>query len=402
MNPKMLLIYILLLSSTKIFSLPQAETGTVALSTFSEEKKKTFKTLREEARKQKYKYPSGYKNLITNMGATAEFKMDKIKINVIDSLKSKLPTEVVNRFKKIKYTSSVGYETITYNVRQGSTNVINIFGIAKKLNNNDLFYAYIKGKSYADPLQQYNQVKVKSCSKFLWWENCKDNIVPKERDFNANELNIIQQALISKFYEVLDTILDLDQNVILKAFKNIAHIVRKNPPSSRDIILDTKVSINLKTISINPSELSNKKYGLTQNCINYINAILQRNLYYTSFYDVINNQNEEKTIIFGVAMKSGSRLVISYIIGNAVADTYHFVCPLFSPIFREKMNIVPKRRYPAYYQSRCEAYNKGKDFRKLKEDYVNSLGNSELKVVSETMFAKISQFLDNFLKGINF
>ena len=40
MNPKMLLIYILLLSSTKIFSLPQAETGTVALSTFSEEKKK--------------------------------------------------------------------------------------------------------------------------------------------------------------------------------------------------------------------------------------------------------------------------------------------------------------------------------------------------------------------------
>ena len=210
-----------------------------------------------------------------------------------------------------------------------------------------------------------------------WNENCKDNIVPKERDFNANELNIIQQALISKFYEVLDTILDLDQNVILKAFKNIAHIVRKNPPSSRDIILDTKVSINLKTISINPSELSNKKYGLTQNCINYINAILQRNLYYTSFYDVIKNQNEEKTIIFGVAMKSGSRLVISYIIGNAVVDTYHFVCPLFSPIFREKMNIVPKRRYPAYYQSRCEAYNKGKDFRKLKEDYVNSLGNSE-------------------------
>ena len=97
MNPKMLLIYILLLSSTKIFSLPQAETGTVALSTFSEEKKKTFKTLREEARKQKYKYPSGYKNLITNMGATAEFKMDKIKINVIDSLKSKLPTEVVKK-----------------------------------------------------------------------------------------------------------------------------------------------------------------------------------------------------------------------------------------------------------------------------------------------------------------
>jgi len=66
------------------------------------------------------------------------------------------------------------------------------------------------------------------------------------------------------------------------------------------------------------------------------------------------------------------------------------------------MNIVPKRRYPAYYQSRCEAYNKGKEFWKLKEDYVNSLGNSELKVVSETMFAKISQFLDNFLKGINF
>lgn len=397
-----LLILIIQSNSVKLRFLKDQQ-GRIEIKSYTEEKKKVFSILRKFISQESSKFPKNYDSLITNLGSKTEFKMEKISIKKIGLLKNKLPKEVIEKFKAVKYTKgSVTYDLIKYNVYTGSISVNNFFGIATRLNQNELFYAYIKGRSYADPLQQYNYMNVKSCSRFLFWENCKNNKVPVEREFTPNEINIIKQALIIKFYQVLNTILDLDKQLILFAFKKVSSILKKRPPSSKDLILDTKTFMDLQTKVLSPNINNLNNYGLTNNCIKTISNIINKDKYYTSFYDVLEKYDEKIKIIFGVALRMNNQLIISFIKGTAVSDTYHAVCPLYSPIFKEKQKIVPKRRYPTYYKSLCDRYNKGKDFNRIKRDYEGGLTNDEKRIVSATMFAKMSQFLDNFLKGISF
>ena len=403
MYPKhtiILLILIIQSNATKLRFLDTKQ-GKIEIKTYSEEKKKAFSQLRKYIAQESSKYPKNYESLITNLGAKTEFKMGKTQIKKIEYLN--LPRQVKDKFKAVKYSKgSVTYELIKYNVYTGSVKVINFFGIASRLNQNELFYAYVNGNSYADPLQQYIYINVKSCSRFLFWENCKNNKVPVEREFTPNEINIIKQALIIKFYQVLNTILDLDKQLILFAFKKVSSILKKRPPSSKDLILDTKTFMDLQTKVLSPNINNLNNYGLTNNCIKTISNIINKDKYYTSFYDVLEKYDEKIKIIFGVALRMNNQLIISFIKGTAVSDTYHAVCPLYSPIFKEKQKIVPKRRYPTYYKSLCDRYNKGKDFNRIKRDYEGGLTNDEKRIVSATMFAKMSQFLDNFLKGISF
>ena len=405
MYPKQAIILLILIIQTNSLKLRflDDQVGKIEIKSYSEEKKKVFSILRKYLSQESSKYPNNYDSLITNLGAKTEFKMNTISIKKIGLLRGKLPKEVVDKFQAVKYSKGqVTYDLIKYNVYTGSVSVINFFGIASRLNKNELFYAYIKGRSYADPLQQYNYVTVKSCSRFLFWENCHNNKVPQERDFTTNEINTIKQALIIKFNQVLNTILDLDKQLILFAFKNVSKVLKKRAPSSKDLILDTKTYLDLKTIVTSPDVNNLNQYGITNTCINTISKILSKNNYYTSFYDVLEKKDEMIKIIFGVALKMNNQLIISFIKGTAICDTYHAVCPLFSPIFKEKKKIVPKRRYPVSYKSRCETYNQGKKFHQIKKDYEGNLSNDQKRIISATMFGKMSQFLDNFLKGISF
>ena len=403
MYPKHIIILLILIIQSNATKLRFLDTkqGIIERKTYSEEKKKAFSQLRKYVSQESSKFPKNYDSLITNLGAKTEFKMGKTPIKKIDFLN--LPRQVKDKFKAVKYSKgSVTYELIKYNVYTGSVKVNNFFGIASRLNQNELFYAYVNGNSYADPLQQYNYINVKSCSRFLFWENCKNNKVPQEREFTKNEISTIQQALIVKFNQVLSTILDLDKQLILSAFKKVSSVLKKKPPSSINLILDTKTFMDLKTlVASNLNSLKN--YGITDICIKTISNIMNKDRYYTSFYDVLDKKDESIKIIFGVALRMNNQLIVSFIKGTAVCDTHHAVCPLFSPVFKEKQKLVPKRRYPPYYKSICENYNKGKNFDQIKRDYEGkTITDDQKRIISATMFGKMSQFLDHFLNGISF
>ncbi len=403
MYPKHIIILLILIIQSNATKLRFLDTkqGIIERKTYSEEKKKAFSQLRKYIAQESSKFPKNYDSLITNLGAKTEFKMGKTPIKKIDFLN--LPRQVKDKFKAVKYSKgSVTYELIKYNVYTGSVKVNNFFGIASRLNQNELFYAYVNGNSYADPLQQYKYINVKSCSRFLFWENCKNNKVPQEREFTKNEISTIQQALIVKFNQVLSTILDLDKQLILSAFKKVSSVLKKKPPSSINLILDTKTFMDLKTlVSSNLNSLKN--YGITDICIKTISNIMNKDRYYTSFYDVLDKKDESIKIIFGVALRMNNQLIVSFIKGTAVCDTHHAVCPLFSPVFKEKQKLVPKRRYPPYYKSICENYNKGKNFDQIKRDYEGkTITDDQKRIISATMFGKMSQFLDHFLNGISF
>ena len=403
MYPKHIIILLILIIQSNATKLRFLDTkqGIIERKTYSEEKKKAFSQLRKYVSQESSKFPKNYDSLITNLGAKTEFKMGKTSIKKIDFLN--LPRQVKDKFKAVKYSKgSVTYELIKYNVYTGSVKVNNFFGIASRLNQNELFYAYVNGNSYADPLQQYNYINVKSCSRFLFWENCKNNKVPQEREFTKNEISTIQQALIVKFNQVLSTILDLDKQLILSAFKKVSSVLKKKPPSSINLILDTKTFMDLKTlVSSNLNSLKN--YGITDICIKTISNIMNKDRYYTSFYDVLDKKDESIKIIFGVALRMNNQLIVSFIKGTAVCDTHHAVCPLFSPVFKERQKLVPKRRYPPYYKSICENYNKGKNFDQIKRDYEGkTITDDQKRIISATMFGKMSQFLDHFLNGISF
>ena len=54
---------------------------------------------------------------------------------------------------------------------KGQSILDNIFGLAKREQNNELFFAYIRGNTNGEIIQQYTTVKVRQCKSRFFKKN---------------------------------------------------------------------------------------------------------------------------------------------------------------------------------------------------------------------------------------
>lgn len=134
------------------------------LATYEENKQKIFQIIKEHSKKYK-KLPNNHKQFIKNLNGFTKFKMTQIPISQLDDLKSKydLPQELVNQLSNIKYSDKQIYNDVKFHILKSHSVLESIFGIAKREQNNEIFFAYIRGKTTGQLIKQHVTVKLKKC-----------------------------------------------------------------------------------------------------------------------------------------------------------------------------------------------------------------------------------------------
>ncbi len=170
-------------------------------------KAKIYQVIREHSKKYAKNYPSGYEKLIKNLNGKIEFNVNQILPNELNVLKEKygIPNELSGVLKTIKYVQKQVFDVIDFKIAAGIGKYFKIFGLAKRLEKNEIFFGYIKGEITGEIIPQKNSVEKKKCFKIGKWNiRCKKYYVDVPRPPSSNEIKNIAQALESKFFELVD------------------------------------------------------------------------------------------------------------------------------------------------------------------------------------------------------
>ena len=315
------------------------------LATYEENKQKIFQIITEHSKKYK-KLPSNHKQFIKNLNGLTKFKMTQIPISQLNNLKSKydLPQELVNQLSNIKYSDKQIYNDVKFHILKSHSVLESIFGIAKREQNNEIFFAYIRGKTTGQLIKQHVTVKLKKCrGGFLGlFRSCRTYYVKKPRGMKANELDIVKKALEYKFYLILEDTMNMDKKQIYKLFRNYANNFKINYPNNWNQILDPKslkISIDYKTkeIALNniQKDLSNIK--LPNNIIKKITELKLNNT--MDINHIFSQSPFNINLIYGVVLKTQKSIILSYIIGKGEVNINPINCKVKGLTFLLK---IPK------------------------------------------------------------
>ena len=268
------LIYISYITTYSLLSFEERKIPNLQISK-NQAKSKIFNFLRGEAKKYVSKYPEGIGKLITNLASTTSIKLDEKPINQIDSLKKthNLPNEVIEKFKKIKYVKdTISYELFTFKQEKSKTSIENIFGVVTRLDENTIYFSYVRGNANAKAIPQFNRVPYKKCHHILGIKTkCKTKHKSVKRGYQTKELENIKSALMAKFYETLNSVLDLDKQRIIELFKKFAKsLIKPFPKEYKKYIVNQKTYLDFKTIYLGLNGYEDKltKIGFDEKSIN--------------------------------------------------------------------------------------------------------------------------------------
>ena len=98
---------------------------------------------------------------------------------------------------------------------------------------------------------QYNVYSYKSWWRVLFVKNCKTKHRKVKRGRTLSENEIIRKSLIAKFYETLNSILDLVQQKMIDKFKRLASMKKTSYPAYyKKHVITVKTYWDFKTITL--------------------------------------------------------------------------------------------------------------------------------------------------------
>jgi len=302
------------------------------LATYEENKQKIFQIIKEHSNKYSKDFPKNYKKFIKDLNGLTKFKMTQIPISQLNNLKSKyeLPQELVNQLSNIQYSDKQIYNDVKFHILKTQSLLESIFGIAKREQNNEIFFAYIRGKTTGKLITQYVTVKKRKCrKKFIFFRKCWNEYENKPRGMKANELDIVKKALEHKFYLILEDTINMDKIKTYKIFKNHVNNFKINYPNNWNQILDPKslkTSIDYKTKEIAlkniQKDLSNIK--LPKNIIKKITELKLNNT--MDINHIFSQSPFNINLIYGIVLKTQKSIILSYMIGKGEVNINPINC----------------------------------------------------------------------------
>ena len=303
------------------------------LMTKDQAKTQLLNSLRSSAARYKYPYPSNYSNYVQNLASSTIVKFDQIAHNRVDDLQRThgFPPKTVNQFKAIKYSkNAVTFEEFKFDRNVGSSKLENVFGVATRLDEQFVYFVYVKGQATGKAVVQYNVYPYKSCWRFLFFSGCKTKHRRVKRGLNFNENEIIRKSLVAKFYETLNSILDLDQQKMIDKFKRLALWKKTSYPAyHKKYVVTVKTYLDFKTISlysIYAIQDLKRSLGLDDRTINGIKNIFGKQYYSFDVYQITKNEIDELKLKMGVAYSIGGRVIFSYVDATSQSKRYEHYC----------------------------------------------------------------------------
>ena len=377
-----------------------------------EAKNKILKVLRKEGSKAKYNYPPNYKNYFTNLRSSTIIKFDQIQFSQIDSLKTthNFPIETINKFKKMKYVSNtMAYETFEFSINKARTKIENIFGVATRLDANNLYFAYVQGEVSANAIIQFQTVSYQSCSTILFWEKCETKYKKVKRGFTNSELDIIQEALKVKFYQTLNSILDLDKQKALSRFKQLAQSKRVSYPQYYQKYAPLiQTFIDFETINLESTYSIDylKHQGFDLQTRDKIVSLLDRPNNYIETYQILKRSPNEYKLRMGVAYGvSNDKITFSYVEAVSLSKSYKDYCVVYSGFLGLFMEQIQTCKDDPECVESCNNY------RKIVRDYNNPIneipglsGDKKKfdKNLEQILLADITNKISDILNEIKF
>jgi hypothetical protein len=109
-----------------------------------------------------------------------------------------LPAEVNNFLANIKFSESVHYQTYKFVLKHNDVS-LGEFVASGRNDGGQISLAFIKVNVHANPIQQYDTVKV--CKRIIGIKRCHDE--KRARAFNLGELQVIQEGMMHHGYAKL-------------------------------------------------------------------------------------------------------------------------------------------------------------------------------------------------------
>ena len=167
-------------------------------------KEKIYEVIRTHSKKYAKKYPKGYEKLLKNLNGEVQFNINHID-QLNDLKKYGLPNEISGLLKTIKYVQKQVFDVIEFKIASGIGKYFKIFGIAKRLENNEIFFGYIKGEIKGEIIVQYKTIQKEKCFKIGRWKiKCRKFNVNVPRAPTSNELHIMANTFEAKFFELVE------------------------------------------------------------------------------------------------------------------------------------------------------------------------------------------------------
>ena len=379
-----------------------------------EAKTKIFSFLREQAKKYISKYPKGLSNLATNLASTTSIKLDQLEISSIDSLKQthNLPDDIIIKFKAIKYTNNeISFELFTFKNIKSNSNIDNIFGVVTRIDKNNIFFAYVRGNAKAKLITQFDTIRVKKCRKILFVKKCRHSNRKVKRGFKANELNIIQDGLMAKFYETLNSVLDLDQQKMIDIFKKYSRkLIKQFPSNYKRFIVNPQTYLNFRTIYLNLNNFEDqlKKIGFNNDSINKIKSISNQKGKSIELYQTIKDELLTQHFIVSVALNIEKNIILSYAIGRGEVKLYYNYCYYAYQVKKRKR--LRKKKVLVEKNEVCldddQCLSSCEEFKKINPNPINPLSGKEVeknkKIIKESVIAELTQGINKILEDIQF
>ena len=388
---------LIVLSIFQIVFLQLATTTPNLLATYEENKKKIFNIIKEHSKKYSQNLSPKHKSLIKDLHGITHFKMTQIPISQLKSLKSKygLPEELAKQLSNIQYSDKQVYNDVKFHSMKGKSTLDNIFGIAKREQNNEIFFAYIRGKTTGQLIPQYITVKVRHCHKVAFViRRCKTRDEKRQRGITANELDIIKKTLENKFYSILDESMNMDKKQIYKIFRNHVYKFKTNYPKNWEQILDSKslkvtISYKTKEILINNIQKDLTNLKIPNNIITKITQLKENN--HIDFSHVFSQTPFNIDMIYGVVLKTQKSIILSYIIGKGEVNINPIKCK--NKHLKGLLRKNPKD---------CNQIILNEQLRKKKGKYIN-LNPDQVKNTSKALFlTKFIEHIKERLNGLDF
>ncbi len=300
-----------------------------------EAKQKLIKELKKLGNKDLFiNYPEDYEKYVTDLTSSTSVIFDKILFSEIDSLRRthNFPEKIILQFKSIKYSNShVGYENFNYYNEKTKTKIENVFGIATRLDEKFLYFAYIKGDTSGKVIYQYNVIPYEDCHWILFIKSCKTKHRYERRGFTLAELEIIQKSLIAKFYQNLHSILNLNANKVLEKFKEYANYNRQAFPKYYEKYFPIfQTFLNHHTISLATETYqidALKHRGFDLETRDRIVELIDKPGHQVNTFQILQCGPNECSLRMGIAYAVDLRFILfHYIEGVSISKNYDDYC----------------------------------------------------------------------------
>ena len=401
------LIYISYITTYSLLSFEERKIPNLQISK-NQAKSKIFNFLRGEAKKYVSKYPEGIGKLITNLASTTSIKLDEKPINQIDSLKKthNLPNEVIEKFKKIKYVKdTISYELFTFKQEKSKTSIENIFGVVTRLDENTIYFSYVRGNANAKAIPQFNRVPYKKCHHILGIKTtCKTKHKSVKRGYQTKELENIKSALMAKFYETLNSVLDLDKQRIIELFKKFAKsLIKPFPKEYKKYIVNQKTYLDFKTIylGLNGYEDKLRKIGFDEKSINKIYGLNQKGKN-TQIYQILKDEAQKQHFIVAVALNIENNIILSYAIGRGEVKVYNTYCHY--TYTKKKRHHLKKKKITVHVNEDCDDDDECVESCKIFKKNNPNIADPKRAgiIIKQSVYAELTKGISDILNGIQF